>query len=118
MRRSGGVLLDQVDGHTLLVYLDARTSTPAALFVTSSRARAEGSTVRLDNRQVIRDGLLFDGSGRRAAVERRMQVFTRWYSFALTFRLPTSTPSLRRRRSSVVNAAYRPGFTPAPSCAT
>lgn len=89
IQRAGNALIDQMEGRTLLIYLDSRTSTPVALFVTSARARMDGSVVRLDNRQTVRDGVLFDGTGRRVAVQRPMQVFTRWYGFALS--LPGTT---------------------------
>jgi hypothetical protein len=44
----------------------------------------DGSRVRLDE-GAVRDGVLVDGRGRRVAIERPQQVFTRWYGFALTF---------------------------------
>jgi hypothetical protein len=85
IRRNGGALIDRVDGKSLLVYLDPVTSTPAAIFVDGTSARIDRSTVRLDTRQSVRDGVLFDSQGRRMTAERPLQVFSRWYGFALTF---------------------------------
>jgi hypothetical protein len=85
IRRHGDALIDAVEGRHLLVYIDPDTSTPAAIFVTAAAASVHGSTVRLDNRQTVRNGVLFDANGRRMAAERPRQVFTRWYGFALTF---------------------------------
>jgi hypothetical protein len=84
IRQQGDALIDRVNGRTLLVYIDPDTSIPAAMFVTSTRARMDGSRVRLDE-GAVRDGVLTDGRGRRVAIERPQQVFTRWYGFALTF---------------------------------
>jgi hypothetical protein len=82
--RQRGAVIDRVNGRTLLVYIDPSTSTPAAMFVNSTRAGLEGSAVRLDA-GAVRDGVLFDNRGRPAPTERPQQVFTRWYGFALTF---------------------------------
>ncbi len=84
VRQHGNALIDHVQGRSVLVYIDPKTSTPAAMFVKATRARVDGSVVRLDTGSV-RDGVLFDGRGRRADVDRPQQVFTRWYGFALTF---------------------------------
>jgi hypothetical protein len=84
IRREGDVLLDRVNGRTLLVYTDPDTSTPAAMYVNATSARLVGSTVRLDDGSV-RDGVLLDRRGRAVSAERPQQVFTRWYGFALTF---------------------------------
>jgi hypothetical protein len=84
IRQQGDALLDSLDGRTLLVYIDPSTSTPAAMFVNSTRARLDGSKVELDA-GTVRDGVLLDPRGRSVEVERPLQVFTRWYGFALTF---------------------------------
>ncbi len=84
IRQQGGAVIDQVNGRALLVYIDPSTSTPAAMFVGATRARIDGSIVRMDN-ATVRDGVLMDSRGRRLATERPQQVFTRWYGFALTF---------------------------------
>ena len=85
LRQRGGTLIDRVNGRSLLVYIDPDTSTPAAMFVNATRARVDGSAVKLDQGSSVRDGVLVDGQGRRSAAERPQQVFTRWYGFALTF---------------------------------
>jgi hypothetical protein len=85
LRLKGGALIDRFGGRQLLVYVDPDTSTPAAMFVDSARARLDKDTVRLDGNQIVRHGVLLDGRGRTVAAERPLQVFTRWYGFALTF---------------------------------
>ena len=84
IRQQGNALIDRVDGRTVLVYVDPKTSIPSAMFVSSTRARVDGSSVRLDE-GTVRDGVLLDSRGRRVEAERPLQVFTRWYGFALTF---------------------------------
>jgi hypothetical protein len=79
------VFIDRLDGRTVVVYLDPQTSTPAALFVDSTRARLDGSVVRLDNGLTVRNGILKNARGERMTTERPLQLFTRWYGFALTF---------------------------------
>jgi hypothetical protein len=34
---------------------------------------------------VLRDGVLYDSAGQYREIERPLQLFTRWYGFALTF---------------------------------
>jgi hypothetical protein len=89
IREEGEALIDRMDGRTLLVYLDPVTSTPAALFVNATRARLDGQIVRLDDGSTVRDGVLYDSRGQRVAADRPLQLFTRWYGFALT--LPGTT---------------------------
>jgi hypothetical protein len=84
IRQEGNALIDRVNGRRLLVYIDPDTSTPAAIFVNSTRAVLDGARIRLDN-GTVRDGALLDSRGKRLAAERPQQVFTRWYGFALTF---------------------------------
>ena len=85
LRAEGDALIDRVEGRRLLVYLDPVTATPAALFVTATRARMDGEIVRLDDGSTVRDSALYDSRGARVTAERPLQVFTRWYGFALTF---------------------------------
>lgn len=85
IRDAGGVLIDRIDGRSLLLYLDPVTSTPAALFVSATHARMDGQTVRLDDGSTVRDGALYDSRGQWVVADRPLQLFTRWYGFALTF---------------------------------
>jgi hypothetical protein len=85
IREEGGAVIDRMDGRTVLVYLDPVTSTPAALFVGATRAQIDGDVVRLDDGSVVRDSVVYDSRGQRVAPDRPLQIFTRWYGFALTF---------------------------------
>jgi hypothetical protein len=96
IRQHGDAVIDRLNGRTVIVYIDPSTSTPAAMFVDSTRARVDGSRVKLDA-GTVRDGVLLDSRGHAVAVERPQQVFTRWYGFALTFPATSiySTPRLQ-----------------------
>jgi hypothetical protein len=85
IRERGGAFIDQLDGRKVLIFVNSDTNTPAALFVSASTAKMQDGEVRLDNGAVVRDGALFDHAGKRLAMERPQQVFSRWYGFALTF---------------------------------
>jgi hypothetical protein len=85
IREHGGAFLDRLDGRSVLVYIDPDTNTPAALFVNAKGAKVEDKDVALDNGFVVRSSVLMDRAGKRAAMERPQQIFTRWYGFALTF---------------------------------
>jgi hypothetical protein len=83
--RQRGAFIDQIDGRSVLIYIQPETATPAAMFVTAGNARMEGRDVRLDNGRIVRMGVLLDRDGKRLTAERPQQLFTRWYGFSLTF---------------------------------
>lgn len=80
-----GALIDEVDGRKVLVFMDQATFTPAALYVSASRATLDGQEVRLDTGAVVRMGALYDARGTMMKAERPQQLFSRWYGFSLTF---------------------------------
>jgi hypothetical protein len=88
IRERGEAFLDEIDGRTVLIFIDSSTSTPAALFVNAAAAELQGSEIRLDTGAVVRAGSVYDAGGARLNVERPQQIFTRWYGFALTFQGP------------------------------
>jgi hypothetical protein len=85
IRQNGNAFIDRIDGQRVLVYIDPETQIPTAVFVESARARMDGATVRLDNGQTIRSGVLSDARRGRLGLKRPQQLFTRWYGFAATF---------------------------------
>lgn len=80
-----GAIVDRIDGRTVVLFVDQTTFTPAAVFVETTTARVDGREVRLDAGQVVRRGLLYDGTGALVEAERPQQLFSRWYGFALSF---------------------------------
>jgi len=85
VREMGGVLVDTFAGRTVVVYVDPFAYTLAALFADVSSARREGEDIAIGDGLVLHEGVLRDPSGKRLLIERPLQVFTRWYGFALTF---------------------------------
>jgi len=85
IREHSAAFLDRLDGRAVLIYIDPESNTPAALFVKSASAKMQEKDVLLDNGSVVRSGALLDRGGKRLAMDRPQQIFTRWYGFALTF---------------------------------
>ena len=85
IREHRRAFIDRLDGRRILIYMDPDTNNPVALFVNAAGAKMQDNEVRLDNGAVVRSGVLFDRTGKRQAMERPQQIFTRWYGFALTF---------------------------------
>lgn len=80
----GGFVFDRMDGRGVLVYIEPTSNTVAALYTEATAASWDGTVLRMNNGRIVRAGGLFDGDSELRA-ERPMQVFTRWYGFALTF---------------------------------
>jgi len=85
IREKGGAFIDRLDGREVLIYVDPESNTPAALFVDSAGARMQDKDIVLDNGSVVQSGVLLNRGGKRLAIDRPQQIFTRWYGFALTF---------------------------------
>ena len=85
IREHGGAFIDRLDGQAVLIYIDPESNTPAALLVKATGAKMQDKDVVFDNGAVVRSGVLLDRGGKRLAMDRPQQIFTRWYGFALTF---------------------------------
>lgn len=85
LREEGRVLIDEIGGKGLIVYLDPASSTPAAAYVEASSATLEGREIVLDGGRSIRAGMLVESDGSSNPLEQPLQIFTRWYGYALTF---------------------------------
>lgn len=85
IRAAGNAIVDTVAGRSLVVYFSTRAGAPGAIFTSSPTARWSGDTLRLAGGAFLSAGVLYDGTGRRLRPERPMQLFTRWYGYALMF---------------------------------
>lgn len=85
IQEAGNALVDEFQGQRLVVYFSPRARAPGAFYTTARTARWEGDVLRLDNGDVYRSGALYAADGTRRAIQRPLQVFTRWYGYALTF---------------------------------
>jgi hypothetical protein len=82
---SSDYVFDDLDGRTVLVYMDPTGHALAALYTRATDAEWRGKELILNTGEIIRGGALYDPNGERAKAERPMQMFTRWYGYALTF---------------------------------
>ncbi len=78
-------VIDELGGQRLLVYFDPTDHVLTALYSDATSASWNDEELRLSNGDVIRAGVLLGADGARKDMERPLQVFTRWYGFALTF---------------------------------
>ncbi len=78
-------IIDRLDGRGLLIYFEPAANALTALYTGASGAVWEDGALQLDSGEVIRGGVLYGPDGARKKVERPLQLFTRWYGFALTF---------------------------------
>ncbi len=85
IEEKGGLVVDEFEGRRMLVYLDPRSEVPAAIFADTKTARWEGDRIVLDSGATVRDGALRDEKGNPLFTARPMQLFSRWFGFALTF---------------------------------
>lgn len=85
IRARDGAFIDELDGRSVLIYIESRSATPTAMFVDAAGASVDGNEISLDSGAVIRSGVLLDAAGNRLEGERPQQIFTRWYGYALTF---------------------------------
>lgn len=79
------VIVDEIDGQKVVIYVDPHIPVPHAMFADAERAEWHGEAVHLSNGQIIRGGGLLDSAGNLVKSKRPLQLFTRWYSFAVTF---------------------------------
>ena len=78
-------VLDTFQGRRTLVMLDPASYVLAAFQVDAESLRWDDDVLRLSNGQYVERSILYDADGSRAEAARPLQIFTRWYGFALTF---------------------------------
>ncbi len=78
-------VLDTFQGQRMLVFLDPSTHVLSSFLVDADGLRWEDDVLRLSNDQYVEGSILYDSDGTRAEAARPLQIFTRWYGFALTF---------------------------------
>lgn len=81
----GNAIIDTFGGRRLLVYFAPRSRVLRAIYSPASAAQWEGDVLALSTGHRIAGGLLLDPDGQVLRMDQPLQVFTRWYGFALTF---------------------------------
>ena len=82
---AGGAIVDDFDGRRLLVYVEPGTYSLDAFFTEEGTITVEDSRLRVGEELVLKSGVLRDATGERVEMDRPLQLFSRWYGFALTF---------------------------------
>lgn len=85
VQAAGGALVDNFDGRYLVVYVEPESYSLDAFFTEEQTASADGAQVTVGAGAVLEGGVLRDADGERLEMERPLQLFSRWYGFALTF---------------------------------
>ena len=85
VREQDGLVVDTFEDRQVVVYIDPRTRVLTGLFTRAQHAEWNGKRIRLSDGTTIRNGAVFDAAGDRIESDRPLQLFTRWYGFALTF---------------------------------
>ena len=85
IRDAGKAIVDRLGAENVLIYLDPETGAPLALYTAAESAAWNGDALELDDGTILRDGVLVDAAGDPVSVTRPLQLFTRWYGWALMF---------------------------------
>ena len=85
VQAAGGAIVDDFDGRHLLVYVEPGTYVLDAFFTEEEAVSVEDSSLKLGEELVLENGVLRDAAGERREMDRPLQLFSRWYGFALTF---------------------------------
>ena len=81
---AGEAIVDELDGRGVVIYVEPSSRALAALYADATTAHWAEGELQLDD-AVYRGGALYNEAGERVELERPLQLFTRWYGFALTF---------------------------------
>ena len=82
---AGGALVDDFDGTRLVVYVEPGVYSLDAFFTEEQTVSVDGSNITVGDELMLEGGVLKDANGRRLEMDRPLQLFSRWYGFALTF---------------------------------
>lgn len=82
---AGGAILDQFEGRGVLIYLDPEIHVLSALYTEARTWGLADNVIELSTGQRIANSVLVDHQGDLLPMDRPLQIFTRWYGFALTF---------------------------------
>jgi hypothetical protein len=78
-------VLDYLGSRRVLVYVDPETLTPDAFYTDATAVTVRRDVIQLNNGDNVRDGGIFGKDGAARQVERPLQLFSRWYAFAVRF---------------------------------
>jgi hypothetical protein len=79
------VIVDELDGQPLVIYIDPETSVPCAVYLKAQAGHWEDDTLRLQGGYEIQRGVVYNPQRVRMTVKHPLQLFMRWFGFAFTF---------------------------------
>ncbi len=85
VQAAGGAIVDTFDGRWLVVYVEPGSYSLDAFFTEEQTVSADGFRLTVGEELVLEGCVLRDASGQRLEMDRPLQMFSRWYGFALTF---------------------------------
>jgi hypothetical protein len=85
LNTADNAIIDRLGDRRILVYVDPATHTPDAFFTDATRVETHRNIIQLNNGDTIRGGGVFTKEGEIRLVERPLQLFSRWYAFAVRF---------------------------------
>ena len=85
VQSAGGALVDDFDGRRLVVYVEPGAYALDGFFTEEETVAVEDSRLMVGDELVLENGVLRDSRGDRVEMDRPLQLFSRWYGFALTF---------------------------------
>ena len=85
IREAGNLILDRFGDRMVALYMDPDSYSPIAVHTAASSAAWDGDRLVFGDGTSIEGGVLRDAAGERQETSRPLQLFTRWYGFALTF---------------------------------
>jgi len=90
---SANVIIEDLGGKRLVVYNNEASSVPFAFFTDAKSFTMKGSEIHLDNGFVITEKGVENKKRKVINPDKPLQMFSRWYGFALTFPATTIYPS-------------------------
>ena len=85
LKAHGNAVIDTLNGHRILVYIDPISNAPAAIHSTASEYNWDGEALYLNTHEVLKDSRLYNKQETPLPMNRPNQIFTRWYGFSYTF---------------------------------
>jgi hypothetical protein len=85
LRAQDSVVIDDLDGRQMLVYVDPISGMPACLYTDASQSIWQDDALHLDTGEVTRAGILFDAQGETRAADRPRHSIVCWFAYGFTF---------------------------------
>jgi hypothetical protein len=82
---ANNAIIDRLDGRQVVIYIDPVSHVPDAFYTDATALTVERDIILLDNGDVVRDGSILSKDKVRKPTIRPLQLFSRWYAFAVRF---------------------------------